>query len=161
MKNNSTDSNERNVYHLPNAIGNSHFYSTLQLNHHQRKFSSLPLVVSSERRRENNSTNRIIEPPPPYEKIPNESNEIRKVIQPVRLPLPPPISSSAFISHRSKLRSRVENYRNRNLSDSENSDSERHQSRHRSRSSQPRKERSSNNHKQKHSNEVFLGKIIF
>lgn len=131
------------------SIGNS----TNQLNFNQQHLR--PAVVSS-----NNLINQG--PPPPYQKrVPTE--RVRKLIPPPPTH-PPPQRPASIPTRNSQIRSRAEEYRNRNLSDSELSDSERHQQRRRSRSSQPRQLigiSGGNNfvHVNRRSNEIFLGKL--
>lgn len=161
VKNNASDS-LRNEYRLPRATGNSHFYSTIQLNH-QRQFSSLPpLSNNASNVGQDSLINQINqEPPPPYRKRATASSAIRKFIPP-----PPPPLHPHYHNHqrqqqrpapiRLQVRSRVEEYRNRNLSDSEISDSERHQQRHRNRRSPPQGRINIASHRR--SNEILLGK---
>lgn len=170
-KSNASESlNLRNEYRLPKATGNSHFYSTIQLNH-QRQFSSLPPSSSNASNTGQDSLINQInqEPPPPYRKRATASSAIIKFIPP-----PPPLLHQHYHNHqrqsqqrpaptRLQVRSRVEEYRNRNLSDSELSDSERHQQRQRNRSVSQRSPqgriilRSDN---QRRSNEILLGRVL-
>lgn len=143
------------------VTGNSHFYSTIQLNHQQQRRQSANVGQI-------NLINQVAnqEPPPPYRK--RASSAIRKFIPPPPPPLRPPqqqqYQQRSAAPLRSQIRSRVEEYRNQNLSDSELSDSERHQQRHRNRSSsqfqqhqQPQQQ--GRNNFNRRSNEILLGKL--
>jgi hypothetical protein len=98
------------------------------------------------------------EPPPPYQRrVPGAA---KKFVPPPQK-FHPQIQQQQFRvipQHRSQARSRVEEYRNRQLSDSELDDSERNQQRVRSRSTQDRHLRGAAlNLPRQRSNEILLG----